>query len=224
MKKLVFLFIFFEIVFEIFPQDYQLDIPDIKVYLNDNEIDGPIYKLTFPVSYGGKPSQMSRTLVKITNIIPLLATEVIINNNIININGLLWSGNIQINYEEQNIGITFLPFNRPLSAPFTSERLLNNSILLIDNEYYINIDLVRYLISGRTKEEKDRTILYTNDYERLDIPLSLNDCYLAFNNLLNDEVKNDIKNSPVDDLLKYHHVGLGLWIRNNWIYPSQAGE
>ena len=43
--------------------------------------------------------------------------------------------------------------------------------------------------------------------------------YKALDNELDDETKNAIKESNVDDLIKYH-FGLGTWIRNNWIYPT----
>ena len=62
-------------------------------------------------------------------------------------------------------------------------------------------------------------IIYTNDYEILDIPLTFNDCYIALNNLLEEQVKNDLKTSSVNDLLRYH-MGLGMWIRNNWIIQA----
>jgi hypothetical protein len=76
--------------------------------------------------------------------------------------------------------------------------------------------MVRYLIKGSLTEDEEKVVLYTSDYERLDIPMTLNDCYLILNNLLNADIKKDIKESSNSELIKYH-MGLGMWIRNNWI-------
>ena len=72
------------------------------------------------------------------------------------------------------------------------------------------------------------SILITGDFtEQLviklegffEIPLDLLDAYKYFDENLNkDEIKY-IKNCSDDDLAELH-FGLGLWIRNNWIYPS----
>jgi hypothetical protein len=138
-----------------------------------------------------------------------------INNGIIEIDGEK-TGNIRINYINQNN----ISINSNLRGGEIDQSLTNNSIVIINNEYFIRISNVRYLIDGALRQDDDRVILYTNDYERLDIPLTLNDCYITLNNLLNDQVKNDIKNSSVIALIEYH-MGLGMWIRNNWIYPTE---
>ena len=46
-------------------------------------------------------------------------------------------------------------------------------------------------------------------------PITLNEAYLALDNMLSSEVIEDIKLSSVNDLIKYHR-NLGMWIRNNW--------
>lgn len=77
-------------------------------------------------------------------------------------------------------------------------------------------------------EMNSDSILITGDFtEQLvkklegffEIPLDLLDAYKYFDENLNkDEIKY-IKNCSDDDLAELH-FGLGLWIRNNWIYPS----
>ena len=61
-----------------------------------------------------------------------------------------------------------------------------------------------------------------NQINEQNIPTTLNECYIALNNLLNDEIKQDIKLSSVNDLIKYH-MNLGMWIRNNWIRRGSIG-
>ena len=46
-------------------------------------------------------------------------------------------------------------------------------------------------------------------------PITLNEAYIALDNMLSNEVIEDIKLSSVNDLIKYHR-NLGMWIRNNW--------
>jgi hypothetical protein len=212
MKKLVFVIILSGLVINIFSQNYQLPVLDIKAYLNNNEIDGLVYKNIYAPPVQGVDYLSS--FVKLIGIFHLLEAEVKINNRIIEINGEK-TGNIQINYVNQNnITINSSFIRNPMSGSFT-----NNSIVMIENEYYIQISTVRYLINGALQQDEKSVTLYTSDYERLDIPLTLYECYIALNNLLNDQVKNDIKISSVNDLIKYH-MGLGMWIRNNWLRQS----
>jgi hypothetical protein len=209
MKKLVFVIIFLNLSFNIFSQISQLPILNIKAYLNDIEIDGPIYKNIYSPPVQG--TDFLGSFVKLNNIFHLLEAEIIFNNGIIEINGKN-TGNIKINYVNQNnITINSSFISNPMSGSFT-----NNSIVRIDDEYYIQISMVRYLIKGALQQDEKSVTLYTSDYERLDIPLTLNDCYIALDKLLNDQTKNDIKITSVNDLIKYH-MGLGMWIRNNWI-------
>ena len=58
--------------------------------------------------------------------------------------------------------------------------------------------------------------LYTNDFIRLDIPDTLKACFEELDKILNKKLKNKIKSDINIDL----HYTLGLWIRNNWIYPG----
>jgi hypothetical protein len=212
MKKSIFIIMFLNLGFNIFSQISQLPVLNIKAYLNDTEIEGPVYKNIY-----GPPVQgidYLSSFVKLNSIFHILEAEVKFNTGIIEISGKN-TGNIKINYVNQNnTTINSSLIRNPMSGSFT-----NNSIVMIDNEYYIKISMVRYLINGALKENENSVILYTSDYERLDIPLTLNDCYIALDKLLNDQTKNDIKISSVKDLIKYH-MGLGRWIRNNWIFQT----
>jgi hypothetical protein len=185
---------------------------NIKAYVNDDEIIGGVYKNVFRPAIQG--TDYLGSFVNLVNIFYLLESDTVIKENIIEINSPK-IGNIVINYKNQtNIIINYITNKLELKPPFT-----NNSMVIINNEYYIQISIVRYIINGSLNQDKEKVVLYTNDYERIDIPLTLNDCYLALNDLLDNDVKEDIKNSSVDDLIKYH-MGLGMWIRNNWLRQS----
>jgi hypothetical protein len=187
-------------------QPYELNI---KAYLNDHEIIGTVYKNVFSPPVQGLDYLSS--FVNLINIFHLLESQIEVNGNIIEINSPK-IGNIRITYKNQtNININYLTRGLELEPTFT-----NNSIVIINNVYYIQISTVRYLISGSLTQDEEKIVLYTSDYERLDIPMTLNDSYLALNNLLNTDIKEDIKESSVNGLIKYH-MGLGMWIRNNWI-------
>jgi hypothetical protein len=195
----------------LYSRDYErlvLPVLNIKAYLNDVEIDGPIYKNIYSPPVQGIDYLSS--FVKLDSIFHILGAQVRSNNRIIEINGEK-TGNIKINYVNQN--------NITINSSSRGERQANNSIVIINNEYFIQISIVRYLINGTLDQDKNSVTLYTNDYERSDIPLTLYDCYIALDNLLNDQAKNDIKKSSVDNLIMYH-MGLGMWIRNNWIRQS----
>jgi len=209
MKKGIFLLANILLVQNIFTQTIQPYELNIKAYLNDYEITGPVYKNVFLPSVQGLNYLSS--FVNLINIFHLLESEIKISENIIEINSTK-IGNIKITYENQtNINVNHLTRELELKPAFT-----NNWIAIIDDEYYIQMSAVRYLLGGSLTQDEEKVVLYTSDYERSDIPLTLNDCYLALNNLLDNNIKEDIKKSSVSELIKYH-MGLGMWIRNNWI-------
>jgi hypothetical protein len=147
----------------LYSRDYErLDLPvlNIKAYLNDIEIDGPIYKDIFGPRIQGDDYLSS--FVKLNTIFNLLGAEVKINNKIIVINGEK-TGSIQINFINQN--------NITINSTIRGARQANNTMVLINKEYYIQISMVRYLINGALEQGENSVILYTHDYKRLGIPL-----------------------------------------------------
>jgi hypothetical protein len=196
----------------LYTRDYERSVlPElnIKAYLNDTEIIGRIYENVYGPAVQG--TDYLSSFVNLVNIFCLLESKIVINGKIIEINSPK-VGRIKIIYENQtNIIINYMTKGFELKPVFT-----NNSIVIINNEYYIRISMVRYLINGSLTNNEEKVILYTNDYERQDIPSTLNDCYLILNTQLNSDVNEDIKSSSINELIKYH-MGLGMWIRNNWI-------
>ena len=103
-----------------------------------------------------------------------------------------------------------------------SKRLRNNEgIVYIDGVAYIPFSTIRYHIGGSLRQDDYSSMyLYSRDFIRTDIPATLEECYAALDILLDEDTKQDIKTSSSDALIGNHHFGLGMWIRNNWIYPA----
>ena len=59
----------------------------------------------------------------------------------------------------------------------------------IENNYYIQFGIIRYFINGSFKIDNKTITLYTKNYERKDIPATLDECYLFLDKLLNEEDK-----------------------------------
>ena len=53
------------------------------------------------------------------------------------------------------------------------------------------------------------------------IPKTKEECFAQLDAMLSDEDKNELKNS--EDVVRFH-FSLGMWIRNNWIYPLKEDE
>ncbi len=53
------------------------------------------------------------------------------------------------------------------------------------------------------------------------MPKTKEECFAQLDAMLSEEEKNELKNS--EDFFDYHFT-LGMWIRNNWIYPLSNEE
>lgn len=92
----------------------------------------------------------------------------------------------------------------------------------IDGDIYVPFSTIRYNINGSLKQDDyDSMYLYSADYVREDIPATLEDAYKALDELLYPEEIEYIKNLAEDDMIELH-FSLGLWIRNNWLYPTNS--
>lgn len=47
-------------------------------------------------------------------------------------------------------------------------------------------------------------------------PKNLNESIIQLNRIHNDSIKNEIRNMTENDFIGNSHLGLGMWIRNNW--------
>ncbi len=93
---------------------------------------------------------------------------------------------------------------------------------IVNGKTYIRFSEIRYRIDGSLKQEDEHNMyLYTKDYEREDIPADLQAAYTCLDGVISEESIDYIKNSSPDELISLH-LSLGMWIRNNWIYPSKT--
>ena len=94
--------------------------------------------------------------------------------------------------------------------------------VVIDNEQYVPFSSIRYNINGSlVQDDYTSMYLYSSGFDRKDIPATPEEAYKALDKLLSSEEKEYIKNLDEDDLISLH-FGLGLWIRNNWLYPANS--
>lgn len=92
----------------------------------------------------------------------------------------------------------------------------------IDNELYVVFALFRMHTHGSLKQNDYSSMyLYTGDFERTDLPETLEECYAMLDEVLSDEDIEYLKNMQQRDLVVLH-FGLGMWIRNEWLYPNQS--
>ena len=55
----------------------------------------------------------------------------------------------------------------------------------------------------------------SNQPEGIYIPKDINDCFIELKQMLHPDFIREIKESSERDLIE-HHMGLGMWMRNNW--------
>jgi hypothetical protein len=219
MKRLFFVIIFSGLVFNVFPQNSQIPVLNIKAYLNNIEIEGPVYKNIYSPPVQG--IEYLNSYVRLTSIFKLLESEIEFFDGILSIHGTdIVRKNNEIKIQGERTGdIIILVDQNYITSSLLNEKIMNQknkAVISINGEYFIQISMVRYLINGALQEDKNSVTLFTRDYERQDIPSTLNDCYVALNKILNEQTKIDIKISSIEELVKYH-MNLGMWIRNNWI-------
>ena len=57
--------------------------------------------------------------------------------------------------------------------------------------------------------------------KEMNIPKTKEECFAILDKILSDEDKQSIK--EMEDTIALH-FGLGMWIRNNWIYPQSQED
>lgn len=92
---------------------------------------------------------------------------------------------------------------------------------IYDGEIYIQAYAFRFLSDTDRKETEDGIYFYTKDYVRKDIPKNLEECYQFLDKELTEEDRNAIKDSTEEERADYH-FGLCMWIRNEWIHPTNS--
>ena len=167
----------------------------IDVYVNDIKVETPVYKNETYAPIAG-PHNVS-DYVLLEPICESIGAFYTLNDD-----------SITITYKNEDYFISEI------------SGLDTNNYWIIDDIIYIEFSAIRVATNGSLKQDDYKSMyLYTRDFERLDIPATLEECYKALDEELDSKSKNAIKNSSIDDLIQYH-FSLGMWIRNNWIYPS----
>ncbi|MCL2671775.1 MAG: hypothetical protein FWF10_07050 [Clostridiales bacterium] len=167
----------------------------IDVYVNDVKVETPVYRDTNALEIAG-PDNLS-DFVLLAPVCEAIGASFSLQDNGI---AILYSG----------------------ESYFIDEILFGDPNYYISNDHvYIHFWAIRYAMNGSLKQDDyDSMYLYTADFERLDIPASLEECYAALDALLDDAFKEALRDADPNELYVYH-FGLGMWIRNNWIYPSE---
>jgi hypothetical protein len=69
----------------------------------------------------------------------------------------------------------------------------------------------------REREERYRINIKAESIDGIFIPTNLNSCFIELDRLLNDTIKQEIKNTGDSfELVGKYHMGLGRWMRNAW--------
>ena len=91
-----------------------------------------------------------------------------------------------------------------------------------DTRFFVPLKTINKTMEGEYRWGGPNIIYLTNSYfERTDIPATLDEAYKALDELLDPEDIEYIENLEEEDLILMH-FGLGMWIRNNWLYPTDS--
>ena len=177
---------------------------NVKAYINDIEIDTPVYLNTTADEISG----LYTSYVELRPSLEAIGAKVSFSHP---------------NTVEADINgnIKKITINRVMY--YGSENVYSSgdySVIAVDGKTYVEFYALRVLLGGNLSDsEENKIILYTPDFERTDIPGNLTEAYAALDKELSGEVREKIKNAKEDELIEFH-FSIGGWIRNNWIRPT----
>lgn len=188
---------------------------DIEVFVNNSKVDTPVYKNTSAPPVQG--DNFFPVYVDLILVFEKLGASIKFNGpDVIYITGER-PGNIKI-----VVGKSTYRFNdSSFTGKYVDYSSLINETTYVGERVFIPLSYVRYIIDGSLRQEENAVYLYSSDFERLDIPATLEECFEALDRLLDDNDKIEFARAPEEQLGMYH-FSLGLWIRNNWIRPSKT--
>jgi len=92
--------------------------------------------------------------------------------------------------------------------------------VIVDGKIYIEFFRLRMATDGSLRQTVNGDIyVYTSDFERTDIPETLEEAYKQLDEIATEEDKEFIKNVSEQELMQLNY-SVGLWIRNNWLYAT----
>ncbi|MCL2219038.1 MAG: TonB family protein [Chitinispirillia bacterium] len=130
-------------------------------------------------------------------------------------------------------GTVAVKFTIDESGKVTSAKLENSTVKdsLLENAIILR---VRHIDFGKAEKAGDTAVVVypfvfgspqakdVSGLKERAMPATLEECYAALDKQLSEDAKDDIAFSDRDDFLGRSHFGLGMWLRNNFIYPNEA--
>jgi hypothetical protein len=179
---------------------------NVNAYINDIKIDTPVFQNTGWIDGLNNFSDfvlLRPVFEKLEATITFVApNKIVIEND--TLGKIVISASAYVN-TDQNKVITFKDGD--------------SDCYIVDGKTYIRFSGIRVATDGSLKQNGNNIYVYTPDFERHDIPATLQEAYKYFDENLSPQDIDFIKNCTADEL-SLTHLGLGMWIRNNWIYPT----
>jgi hypothetical protein len=175
----------------------------IDVYVNNTKMDVPVYNNEDSPQIQGPDNLADYVLAQ-----PVL--------DYLGATGIVNSDASVVTFESQKYGkysFDFVSHSGPYA--FSNAKFINNIL-------YVAFDMFRVFTDGSlVQDDYTSMYLYTSDFERTDIPKNLEESYVKLDEILDAENRAFLKNATEADFIGLHFE-LGLWIRNNWLYPKQS--
>jgi hypothetical protein len=153
LRKIIAVIVFTLVFYNGFTQDSRFEIVAIKVYANNNEIEGPFYRnINEPSLY-----------IKLVNIFESFCADVKVYNTAIEIKGNDPIGNIIIIYNDET-DIFIKQIKEYFIYEFRSPGIVANKIMLFNNEYYITLDLFSILTRCLSIMDEDKNVYITGNH------------------------------------------------------------
>ncbi len=80
----------------------------------------------------------------------------------------------------------------------------------------ISFFLITFQFSFGQKQSENIERIKLHTIDGIYIPKDLEDCFIQIDKILNDSLKTELKKISEDEFTGKTHLGLGMWMRNNW--------
>lgn len=176
---------------------------NVKSYVNDIEIDASVYYNI----YSDRDNSLLSSFVELRPVLEAAGAKVT----------FVPPNRVEVKYQDRN---TELLIGSVMYCSTEKKYDYGDSeCIAVDGKTYVSFSSIRTIIGGSLSETDNAIRLYTEDFERTDIPATLEEAYKYFDENLSYEDIEKIKNASSDELPEFH-FGLGQWVRNKWIRPT----